>query len=213
MASRPASAAVILSAGASRRFGGRPKALLPVGREVAIARLARICAEAGLERTVAVVGPHRAAIAPALAGGAVEIVPNERWEAGRTGSLQAGLDAVGDVDELLVWPVDHPFADGATIDTLRAAARGDPLAIWFLPTFRGGGGHPILLRSPAFEHVRALAPSAPLRSLLAPLGPQVRRVPVGDAGVLENVDSPDAYEAALEAWRQRSGEGEPWTAA
>jgi molybdenum cofactor cytidylyltransferase len=203
-------AAVILSAGESRRFGGQPKALLPVGAEPAIGRIARLCQEAGIARIVAVVGPHRDEIARSVPAGTIEFVENPDWAAGRTGSFQVGANAVPDAEEILLWPVDHPFVAEGTIGRLRAAADRDALAVWFLPTYRGEGGHPILLRRPAIARALGLAPSAPLRSLLPELGPQVRRVVTEDPGVLENVDSPDAYWSARAAWNAREG-GSPWT--
>jgi len=37
--------------------------------------------------------------------------------------------------------------------------------------------------------------------LLPEFGPQVRRVPVGDSGVVANVDTPEAYQSARDEWR------------
>ncbi len=200
----PTRVAVILAAGASSRFGGRPKALLEVNGETAIGRIARVAGEAGFAPAIAVVGAHRVEIERSVSGSEISLVDHPEWARGRTGSLQAGLDSLPGAEEALVWPVDHPFVAGSTLERLRAAADHDPLAIWFLPEYRGQGGHPVLLRRPAFASVRELNAASPLRSLLPRLGPQVRRVPVEDPGVLENADSPDAFWAALEAFRARN---------
>jgi molybdenum cofactor cytidylyltransferase len=197
--------AVILSAGASSRFEGQPKALLPVGRELAIARIARLCGEAGADRILAVLGPHHTEIEKSLEGIPVETLENPDWSEGRTGSVQVGLRAVDGASEVLLWPVDHPFVAELTLERLKSAAARDTLALWFLPTFRGGGGHPVLIRRPALDRILELPADAPLRSLLPDLGPQVRRVVVEDPGILENVDSFDAYWSALEAWKGREG--------
>jgi molybdenum cofactor cytidylyltransferase len=196
-------AAVILSAGASTRFGGSPKALLEVGGEPALCRIRRLCEGAGFPAVLVVVGPHRDSIAPVLEGSAATIVENPAWRAGRTGSVQVGLRAAEGAAEVLLWPVDHPFVDERTLGILASAARSDPLATWVLPSYRGQGGHPVLLKPPAMEPVLALGPSVPLRAVLPRLGPQVRRVPVDDPGVLENVDSPQSYWAARAAWQAR----------
>jgi molybdenum cofactor cytidylyltransferase len=196
-------AAVILSAGASSRFDGAPKALLEVGGEPAVRRILTLCAGAGFPEVLVVVGPHRSEIAPALEGTGATIVENPAWRAGRTGSVQVGLRAVEGTAEVLLWPVDHPFVDERTLGTLLAAAASDPLATWILPAYRGQGGHPVLLKPSAATAVLALSPSAPLRAVLPHLGPQVRRVPVEDPGVLENVDSPQSYWAARAAWQAR----------
>jgi molybdenum cofactor cytidylyltransferase len=200
--------AVILCAGESRRFGGQPKALLPVGRETAIQRIARIARQAGAMRVIAVLGPHRSAIERSLDGHSIEVEENAQWAEGRTGSVQVGLRAAGEAHPIVVWPVDHPFVAEPTIARLLTAAARDALAVWVLPTFRGGGGHPVVFQRPAVDRVLELPSSAPLRSLLPDLGPQVLRIPVEDPGVLENVDSFDAYWSALAAWRGRGEEND-----
>jgi molybdenum cofactor cytidylyltransferase len=192
----PSGAAIVLAAGASSRFGGAVKATMPVDGEPAVRRVARIARESGFAPVVVVTGAHRAAVAAALGTGEGEIVDNTNWERGRTGSIQAGLEAVGDARSVLLWPVDHPFAGAMTVDALRIHAEVDAMAVWLVPTYDGRGGHPVLLTSPTFEAILALAPEAPLRSLLPRFGPQVVRVPVRDGGVVANIDTRAAYEEA-----------------
>ncbi len=198
--------ALILSGGESSRFGGTPKALLPVDERSSIRRIAEMCLGEGFEPVVVVAGPHRAPIARELLGLPVELVDSPRWYEGRTASIQAGVEALPPARDLLMWPVDHPFVGERTIGALLAAHATDLLGAWFLPTFRGRGGHPILWRSFVRGPVLELRADAPLRSLLPEFGPQVRRVPVDDPGVADPVDTPEAYRTGLESWRQ-SGVG------
>jgi molybdenum cofactor cytidylyltransferase len=200
--------AVLLAAGASERLGGEPKALLPVGPETAIRRMARIATEAGLARVVTVVGAHRTPIEEELAGSGSIVVFNEDWAAGRTGSVQAGLLEAGPADQVLLWPVDHPFVRAGTVAGLVGAAPSDALAVWLVPTYRGAGGHPVVLRPPVFARVLELPASAPLRALLPVLGPQVLRIPVDDPGVTAKVDTPESYRTHEAAWRDRGGDGD-----
>ena len=67
------------------------------------------------------------------------------------------------------------------------------MGVWFVPSFEGFGGHPVLLEPPAIQRIRFLAPAMPLRMLLPEFGPQVVRVPVDDPGVRANVDTEDDY--------------------
>jgi molybdenum cofactor cytidylyltransferase len=202
--------AIVLAAGASVRMGGAPKALLPVHGVPAVVRIARICSDVGVSPVVVVAGAHREAIRSALRSSDVWVVDNLAWEAGRTGSIQTGLGAVGPVAKVLLWPVDHPFVNARTVEELLARADRDTLALWVAPTFEGRGGHPILVRRELFGPIQGLGPDEALRSLLAGLGPQVLRVPVPDPGVVENVDTPEAYRRAVE--RSRSGpEDRTWT--
>lgn len=198
-------AALLLAAGASTRWGGAPKALLPVGERTSIRRLAEVCLTDGFDPVTAVVGAHRGPIAHELRGLSVEIVEAEHWYEGRTASVQAGLAALPERTDVLFWPVDHPFVSPRTVDALLAARERDLLGVWFLPTYQGAGGHPVLWRPPVVREVLQLRPDAPIRSLLPEFGPQVCRLAVDDPGVLANVDTPEEYRAAHDAWARSEG--------
>jgi molybdenum cofactor cytidylyltransferase len=203
-------AAILLAGGESQRFGGLPKATAPIDGAPAILRMATLAAGAGFEPVFAVAGRHLPATREVLAPVGVPVAENSNWEAGRTGSIQVGLAGVGPADGALVWPVDHPFVEAKCLATLRSAAEGDAMGVWFVPTFEGRGGHPILLRRSTFAAIASLSPDAPLRSLIPGLGPQVRRVAVDDPGVLENVDDRAAFESARTRWAERTTE-DRWT--
>ena len=199
----PATAALILSASASSRLGGEPKALLPVEGRSAVRRIAEMCLSAALEPVTVVVGPHRAPIAHELRGLDVVLVDSERWPEGRTASVQAGLAALPQDRDILFWPVDHPFVRRRTVDSLLAVRDTDLLGVWFIPTFEGRGGHPVLWRPAVRNDIFDLRPDAPLRALLPEFGPQVRRVTVEDPGVLANIDTLEAFQAATAGWAGR----------
>ncbi len=184
--------ALILAAGASTRFGGRPKALLSISGEPAVARLVRISREEGFVPRV-VVGLHTSAIRRALQSPLPDIVENPEWARGRTGSIQKGLAAMADDATILLWPVDHPFVQAMTLRRLRTAAEHDAMGVWFIPTFEGFGGHPVLLEPAVISRLKELDPAESLRTLLPGFGPQVVRVPVEDPGVRANVDTEEDY--------------------
>jgi molybdenum cofactor cytidylyltransferase len=199
-------AALILSGGESSRFGGVPKALLRAGESSAVRRLAEISLAQGLDPVVVVVGVHRLPVAHELRGLPVEIVEAADWYEGRTASVQAGLGALPAGRDILFWPVDHPFVSPRTVAVLTSLLESDPLGVWFIPTYQGHGGHPVAWRSVVRRDVLELRPDAPIRSLLPEFGPQVRRMPVDDPGVIANVDTPEAYRAAHEDWLSRREE-------
>ena len=193
-------AAILLAAGESSRFEGRPKALLAAGPRSAVRRLIDISIDAGFDPVVVVVGAHRGPIAHEVRDLPVDLVDCARWYEGRTASIQSGLEAVPEDRDVLLWPIDHPFVSARTVETLVAVAPTDPLAVWFIPTYGGQGGHPVLWRSSLRREILDLRSDAPVRSLLPELGPQVRRVPVDDPGVVANVDTPEAYRNAYDIW-------------
>lgn len=194
------SAALILAAGESSRFGGRPKALLEVGERSAVRRVAEISLEEGLSPVVLVVGAHRSSIAHEVRGLPVVLVEADDWYEGRTASIQAGVRSVPPGSDIVLWPVDHPFVSARTVGDLEAVETRDAFGTWFIPTYRGTGGHPVLWRGSVSPLVLELRADAPLRSLLPELGPQVRRFAVEDPGVVTNVDTPEAYRDAHDAW-------------
>jgi len=197
-------AALLLSGGESTRFGGLPKALMTLRGTSAVRRLAEICLARNLEPVVVVVGPHRGPIAHELRDLDVTLADSELWYEGRTASIHSGLEAIPADRDVLFWPVDHPFVSESTVDVLERARDTDPLAVWFIPTFGGRGGHPILWRAGVRADILDLRSDAPLRSLLPEFGVQVRRVAVNDPGVVANVDTPEEYRAALDAWQART---------
>ncbi len=200
MRSNPGASALLLSGGASSRFGGEPKALLVIDGRSGVRRMAEICLADGFSPVTVVVGPHRAAIAHELRGLDVELVEATRWSEGRTASVQAGLEEIPPDQDVLFWPVDHPFVAPRTIDALLQARATDLLGVWFIPTYEGRGGHPVVWRPPVRRQILDLRADAPVRSLLPQFGPQVRRVAVDDAAVVANIDTPEDYRAAVGLW-------------
>ena len=131
------------------------------------------------------------------------VVAHQEWSTGRTGSVQAGLRAIPDDRSILLWPVDFPFAAGRSIERILAASRSDRIGVWFIPTFEGKGGHPVVWRPEATPGVRSLRPDAPLRTVPHRLGPQAVRVEVADEGVIASTDTPEEYDLSLRRWEQR----------
>jgi CTP:molybdopterin cytidylyltransferase MocA len=193
-------AAVVLAAGASVRMG-RPKALVPWRGRPLCRHAADLALAAGLHPTVVVWGAHP--IAAELVPGAM-LVENPSWPDGQLSSLKAGLRAVMDVREgeggplrgsspgILVLAVDRPHVRPSTVDSLLAAHRRDPRAIW-QPLYKGKRGHPILYPGKILPLVLRLPGLSSARDLFRdPVIAAMRRtVDTDDPAVLENLDTPD----------------------
>ncbi|HTT45146.1 MAG TPA: nucleotidyltransferase family protein [Thermoplasmata archaeon] len=199
-----ATAALVLSGGESSRFGAVPKALMRVGGSTAVRRIVDTCVSRGLDPVVVVVGPHRGPVAHELRGTDAVLVDSAQWYEGRTASIHSGLEAIASGVDVLFWPVDHPFVLDSTVDSLLRLPNEDALAVWFIPTFHGHGGHPVFWRSVVRADILDLRNDAPLRSLLPEFGVQVRRFEVHDPGVVANIDTPEEYRAALDQWESGS---------
>jgi len=197
-------AALLLAAGASSRYvADRPKALAPVGEEVAVHRLGRVAREAGCDPVSVVVGARPEAIEEAVRDLGTASIRHEAWAAGRTGSIQAGLRTLTDRTEVLLWPVDTPFVAASTVRRLVQLAAPGGLASWWVPTYGGRGGHPFVLGEPAWRLVLELPAAFPLREAPFRGGVAEARVPVDDPAVLDNTNTRAEFEAAAAAWRAR----------
>ena len=154
---QPPVAAIVLAAGAGRRLGGQPKALLRHHGEYLVDRAVRIAREGGCEPVIAVLGASADEILrlahPDTAAGAVV---NPDWESGLGSSLRAGLAAVpATAGAALILLADQPFVSAeAVARVLRAHRAGADLAA---AAYAGRRGHPVLV---AARHLAQVAASA-----------------------------------------------------
>ena len=194
---------IVLAAGASRRNQWGPKALLEVDGRPAVATLVATLRSAGLRRIRVVLGAHRASIRSALDGESVELVENDDWERGRTGSVQRGLADAGDVSGAVLAPVDHPWVRPGTVDALLRRAESDRMALWVDPAYRDRSGHPTVIKRAVFPQIAALPSEEPLHAVARRLGVGRCRVPTEDEGVVLSSDTVAEYASA----RRRLGAG------
>ncbi len=191
-------AAVVPAAGYSSRMGDF-KPLLPLGGTTVLGRVAQTLRQAGVERVVVVTG-HRAPEVEAHAAAlGLESIFNPEYDAGMFGSLRRGLSALGQgADAALLLPVDIPLVRPQTI---RAAIRAQtPETAVAYPCFRGERGHPPVIAGRHIPFLLSWRGEGGMRGALDALERRepVLDVPVPDAGVLFDLDTPRDYAAALE---------------
>lgn len=119
--------AVVLAAGPSKRMG-QPKLLLtykgvPLLRRAVDAALAAGCAE-----VVAVLGAHADQYRAVLDGTSARVLLNKFVAEGMSGSIQLGIEALGDdVNAAIIMLADQPFIDAdilrRLIDTHRTSGK------------------------------------------------------------------------------------------
>ena len=140
-------AALILAAGESRRFG-EPKQLADWGGRPLLEYVAGRTAEwPQVDEVYAVLGAEAEQIMEQADLSGVTVVENLDWREGIASSLRAGLDALlGDRDAgaALVVLADQPMVPPAAVERLFEARRrsGRPV---ILPRYRFLRGHPVLL--------------------------------------------------------------------
>jgi molybdenum cofactor cytidylyltransferase len=148
-------------------------------------------------RPVVVVTGHEAErVRAALAGRDVRFAHNPAFEAGLSASLRAGLAALGgEVDAALVCLGDMPLVRAEHAAALIAAFEASGRRAICAPRFEERRGHPVLWPARYFAELAALRGDAGARDLLDARAGEVCYVPVGDAGVVLDVDTPEALAA------------------
>ena len=173
-------AAVILAAGASTRFGS-PKQLARVGDRTMLARVIDTAREANLAPIVVVVPSGIAA------RGDVVPVVNARSEEGLSRSLRMGIAVLSpDVGAAVILLGDQPTLSVETIRLVVGAARNDRPVV----AARADGrlGPPVLLLREAFRLAHEATGDEGLRSILTDHSQLVTPVDVGEHA--PDVDTP-----------------------
>jgi CTP:molybdopterin cytidylyltransferase MocA len=192
--------AIVLAAGASTRMG-RAKALLAAGDRTFVRRILETLREGGVPDAVVVVRPGDGALADEVAAtGFGRAVTNPLAEQGQLTSLLAGLEAVDGpaVRAVLVTLVDVPLVQGATVRTLCERVPLSPAQI-IRAVHRGRHGHPVIFKRALFDALRQADPAVGAKAVVR--AATIDDVEVDDAGVVEDVDTPDDYRRLYDAMR------------
>ena len=173
----PAVAAILLAAGASRRFGERNKLLLKINGQPLVRRAARaILAVPQIQPLIVVTGHQPTHIHQVLAGLPATFIHNPAHRSGMASSLRAGLRALPpQAAAALICLADMPHLEPSHI---RAALSGRP----------SHSGPPALLPRRLFPRALSLRGDTGARNLLRAPGPP-----------LPDIDTPQQWHALGES--------------
>jgi molybdenum cofactor cytidylyltransferase len=178
---------LLLAAGSASRFGSdKLRHALPHGVPIAVQAARHLKME--LERVVAVVRPGAAELSKALEAEGCEVVVCDNAAEGMGASLACAARAAGKADGFLVALGDMPFVRRTTIAAVRdTLAGGAPLAA---PYFRARRGHPVGISKEFFQDLLAAKGDEGAKKLLAANEQKIVKIPVGDPGVIRDIDTP-----------------------
>lgn len=188
--------AVVLAAGAGRRFGGG-KLLAPwAGGALLDGALAAAFA-APVRRVIVVTGTAAAEVEAAARNFAARLGAEARLlvvyaadhDEGMGASLRrAAAELRADCAGAFVFLGDMPRVPHAVLGRLAAAVRGGAPAA--APIFEGQRGHPALIGAALLPELATLHGDAGARAILKGLGDRLALVEAPDDGVLFDVDEP-----------------------
>ncbi|MCZ2103217.1 MAG: nucleotidyltransferase family protein [Comamonadaceae bacterium] len=188
---------VVLAAGAGRRMGFRPKALLLRDGEPLLLRQVRLLALAKVAPIVVVLGHHAEQLRPVLEqsafGAATRIVTNPAPDVGPASSLRCALAVLPSaLDAVLVVLGDQPLLElgdiEAVLNAWRWRAEGMELVV---PVHGNAPGHPLALG----ETVRAAVEGGePVRDWRRNHPEQVQALRAPHVRYTTDVDTPEAMD-------------------
>ncbi|GHH36381.1 nucleotidyltransferase family protein [Streptomyces candidus] len=184
-------AGLLLAAGAGRRLGGRPKALLTHRGRPLVEHAVRALWAGGCSRVYVVLGAASDEVrAHADLDGCV-LVDSPHWADGMGSSLRAGLAALprdGRYGAVLVSLVDQPGIGAAAVARVLAAS-GTGLAA---AAYDGERGHPVLFGSDRWPDVaRSAVGDRGARAYLTEHADALTLVECGDVAEAYDIDLPE----------------------
>jgi molybdenum cofactor cytidylyltransferase len=182
----PTTAALVLAAGRSIRFGAATKQLADVDGRPLVAQVVATALATDVDEVVVVVGHDADRVAAAVPDDPrVRTVTNPDPAAGIAASLCTGVAALAHtVERLVILLGDQPGIDPALVDRVLAAVTDHPAA---RVRYRDHPGHPVAFARPTFTALTAITGDVGARQLLERL--DTHEVVV-DADSPADVDTP-----------------------
>jgi molybdenum cofactor cytidylyltransferase len=178
--------ALILAAGASRRFGG-PKLMQDL-RGKPLVRWSVEAWTGAADEIVVVVPRNHQDIREALAGIDVRYVVNERAERGIGSSIACGVAALADASAVMIALADEPQVDPRVIARVAETWRAQAPTI-VQPRFRGVPGHPVLFGRAVFDELQGVTGDEGARAVVTRDPSRVVVVEIDEPGPAD-IDTP-----------------------
>ncbi len=200
MTGAPRIAGIVLAAGRSSRMAGANKLLESVNGKPMVRAAVEAALGAGLAPVIVVTGHEPNKVASMLGGLDTLFAHNPNYEQGLSTSLAAGIAAVPEACEAAcVLLADMPGVTADHVKRLIAAFDPGTKASICVPVYKGQRGNPVLFAQRFFPAMMSLSGDVGARGIVKDNAVRVREVEMPDAGVLADVDTPDALHRARAA--------------
>ncbi|TMA10395.1 MAG: nucleotidyltransferase family protein [Deltaproteobacteria bacterium] len=188
-------AAIVLSAGESRRMGS-PKALLPIKGKSFIEQIVAALKATKVAKIIVVLGHNPEPIKSKVEPLSVSVVINPDYLKGQLSSLIAAIRSLQadpvKVDGVLVHLVDHPLISRSVVNEMIDRFFESKKLI-VIPTYKGKRGHPVLLSSRLFPELLKAPPDQGAKAVVHAHRDETLEMETDDEGVIIDIDTPDEY--------------------
>ena len=185
---------VVLAAGASRRLGGTPKQLLPLGDTTLLGATLAVARQCPFDQLIVTLGAEADQVRESVALDGIDIVLATDSGTGCSSSLRSALTWVNPcADGIVLMLGDQPGVARATVIKLIASARRAPMAVC---QYSDGIGHPFWLGREVFGELAELHGDKGVWRLMQSRHSEVRRIAIDDVVPLD-VDTWEDYQRVL----------------
>lgn len=187
---------VILAAGASTRMG-RPKQLLPYGRDSFLSHTVAVALASGCCPIVVVLGAYAEQVHSEVSQLPVRVVKNVQWAQGMSTSIRTGIEALStepDLEAAVLMLCDQPFVSVQVINQLIRAYQVTGKSI-VASEYAGTLGVPVLFKQTLFSELMALSSREGAKQIIRKYTHQAIGVPFSDGAI--DIDTPKDYEHLL----------------
>ena len=206
MQGQTAVCALILAAGLSRRMG-EFKPLLPLRGKTLIENSVGSVLSGGADIACVVTGYRAEDVERTLSrafGARVCFVRNKAYaKTDMMHSIRLGTAALPLCDAFFLLPGDMPVVAQSTFKRLLDARKQEPAAIIF-PTLDGYRKHPPLIDARLRDEICSFSGEGGLREFWKTREGEIRTVPVDDAGVWVDVDTPTDYRRCRQKYEHKN---------
>jgi molybdenum cofactor cytidylyltransferase len=177
---------ILLAAGAARRFGGgKLSQSLPDGIPVGIAALRNL--QSALQHVLVVLRPGDDVLAALYASAEARIIVCDDAALGMGHSLAAAIAHESEATGWVVALADMPYVMPSTIRAVAdLVSEGKGIV---LPCLGAERGHPVGFHRVFRDELVALKGDSGARSVIQAHPNAVRRLPVNDPGILQDIDT------------------------
>jgi len=194
----PLISALLLAAGASKRFG-RPKLLLPLGNSTILERSLDNLLDSKVTEVIVVIGYHANEARRLIASKPVKIVVNRDYRQGMSTSLRAGLDMVSShATAIMIALADLPFITTAAVDTLIEAFKYSNKGI-IVPVHKSKRGHPVILSTKYKDELSRLKGDVGGRETIRRHSDDILEVAVDSESIYQDIDTLASYQSYLKS--------------